>query len=196
MNTQLGIEEVIKKYKLPKSEVYQHKDNWKIITANGIRKIISEDKINISKHLHHYNYADKTAVVSCAAYPGVTSELESQPFEAFGEVSPDNNTFSGYFVSVAEKRAEGRAVLMLVGLYQLGFRSEFELDEQVAGQKILDKRKEQTQVALSDTLSKIGSPDKKKSKSLIAKAGVDFRVDENSKVVESAKQVPPFENMA
>src|SRR6478609_9477879 len=137
MDIKEAIQSLIKKYQLGVKDVYAHKDGWKLVTSDGIRRIIFIEKIRISKALCFISPDGKTAVVSCSAAQHNPDGADPS-YMALGEVSPDNNTFA-YPINVCEKRAEGRAVLNLIGLYADGFRSELEIDEFVVASKMLER---------------------------------------------------------
>lgn len=169
MKTDKTLEEVIKKYSLVLDDVYLHKNGeWKIITSQGIKKIIAKEGFEVLKALVFCSQDAKTAVVKCSVrrLPVNLSrgmETLSLTYEAFGEVNPENNTWHRYPINVAEKRAESRAVLMMTGMYQDKWRGEDEADEMIQGAEILAKRKEQTASALSQTALDIESAGKKKT---------------------------------
>ncbi len=161
---QQAILDQIKKYNLQQSDYFINYDTGeKIISGNGIRRIIFIEGLNISKDLLHLSLDGKIAVVSCKATLPHPTASDSY-YTALGEASPDNNTFK-YPINVAEKRAEARAVLNKIGLYAHGWRGEDEIDEKVEGTKIAEKRKLATTAATTATQEKINQP-KKSSKAL------------------------------
>lgn len=171
MNLKTSLDAIIKKYNLLLEDVYQHKDGWKIITAAGIKRMIHKESIEVRKTLDYYNFNEGAAVVRAAVVMTEGLNGKDTHYQAFGEANPDNCTFKKYIVNVAEKRAEGRAVLQALGLYADKWRSEEEMDEMVDGAKLLEKRKEQTQAATDASLKKIETP-KVSKRSLLVKSGV------------------------
>ena len=106
---------------LTEEDVFSHK-HYKIITRNGVDKIMSKNSISITYELI-FNSPDLKYVIIKA-----TGSMGDQVIETFGECSPQNNSNS-YGVSMAEKRAKSRICLMLCGLYaQGGVFSEDEAD--------------------------------------------------------------------
>jgi hypothetical protein len=92
-----------------------------IITRTGIEKIQFKNKYTVSYDLNYYDGA-KTFV--CKA----TIKHNDKIIETYGEANASNCTTS-YFVAMAEKRALSRAVLKMVGLYELGVFGEDESEE-------------------------------------------------------------------
>lgn len=189
MNLKSSLDSIIKKYNLSKDDVYQHKDGWKIITANGIKRMVFKECLNVTKTLEYYSFIESAAVAKCQVRKEVSTKDDYKylHYEAMGEASPSNCVYKDYIVNVAEKRAEGRAVLQSLGLYADLWRSEEEMDEMVAGAKILEKRKEQTQAATQASLHKIEMP-KSSRKSLLAKAGI--RMAPNGEVASDGNFIP------
>lgn len=90
-----------------------------IITRSGINKIEAAQKITVTFKVEFLDPATSTCIIRAKGMKGM-KEVES-----FGSATPKNNT-NAHFVEMAEKRARGRVVLMLAGLYAEGHFSEDE----------------------------------------------------------------------
>jgi len=157
MEIQQAIQSLIKKYQLGVKDVYAHKDGErKLVSADGIRRMIYIERIRISKGLLFISPDGKTAVVSCNASKAYKAPSD-RSYMALGEVSPENNTFI-YPINTAEKRAEARAVLNVLGLYAQGFRGETEIDEYVASAKMIEKIETKSTSAIQETVSQLAAP--------------------------------------
>lgn len=141
-------DQIIAAYKLTSEDYYFHKDGWKIITKAGIGKIKFTDSISCLKDVAFVSADGLTVIVKCSAFKG------SIQYDAIGESAPQNSTWR-YPASVAEKRAESRAVLEISDMYRDKWRGEEEIDETVIGQELLVKRKQSTEDAIASTSEKI-----------------------------------------
>jgi hypothetical protein len=122
------INDVIKKFGIEPKDVFLHESKkYKIIKRSGYLQIAKKINLQILISLEYTNGVD-SAVVS-ASFGGVT---------VLGEASPRNCTFE-YPVAVAQKRAEGRAILQYAELYEKGFITEDEIDFTFDEEKILKK---------------------------------------------------------
>jgi hypothetical protein len=90
-----------------------------IITRSGIEKIQAKQGIEITYEIELLDAPSKTCIMRALANMG------DSHIQTFGSATPDNNS-NAHFVEMAEKRARGRAVLMLAGFYQEGYHSEDE----------------------------------------------------------------------
>ena len=95
-----------------------------MITRPGLDKIqrqLSDDGWQVEISLKHCNADATAAVVMASAHKdgGVTM------VESFGEAN-DQNCQNPYRVAMAEKRARGRVILRVAGLYELGVHTEDE----------------------------------------------------------------------
>jgi len=156
MEIQQAIQSIIKKYQLGVKDVFASPEGWKMITSDGIRRMIWVENIDISKHLMHLSPDGKIAVVQCTAY-WQENDKNRRAYEALGECAPDNNQFS-YPVNVAEKRAESRAVLNVLGLYADGWRGSEEIDVLVASVKMLERIEAKSTSAIQETVSQLAAP--------------------------------------
>lgn len=146
--------DLIKQYELTAADIYFNDETgFILISGAGIRRIVFDDEVVISKDLKHISLDGKTVVVECTAV-AMDEKGATHHYSALGEVSPDNNTFH-YPVNTAEKRAEARAVLNAVGLYHQGVRGEDEIDNLVRGQRLTEKKKEQATTAVQSVLTQL-----------------------------------------
>ena len=106
-------------YGLTKEDTFKHQ-HYSIITRGGIDKI--QAKANVVIDYEVIKCEPKFAVLKA------TAKFDDRTIQTFGEAAPDNckNT---YYMAMAEKRAMSRAVLKLVGLYELGVFGEDEADD-------------------------------------------------------------------
>ena len=113
------LNEIFKKYKLNRSQHTFESDSFTIITRVGIKTIQQKEGIQLKYHLV---YQDKTTVTVL-----VSGYFEGKEYQTYGEASPQNNTFL-FPVAVAQKRAESRIILEMVGLYD--YMGEDEIQNQ------------------------------------------------------------------
>ena len=110
---------------LEKEDVFkkEFKDgkSFVIITRTGIEKIQAIQKYKVTFELSFFPEVS-TFVCKAQCY------TDNKFIETYGEASPQNCTTS-YLVAMAEKRALSRAVLKMVGLYELGVFGEDESEE-------------------------------------------------------------------
>ncbi len=144
---------IVKQYKLTNDELYRYNDHLLLITARGIRKIITAEKLNVAKRV----YFDPTGgvVVIARIEKGGAFTKDYQFYESTGEAKSGLNTSFKFPISVAEARANSRAVLMSVGLYEKGIIGEAELDMETEALELMDKRRAQTADATASLLTKI-----------------------------------------
>jgi hypothetical protein len=144
---------IIKQYKLTNDELYRHSDNLMLISARGIRKVITAEKLNVSKRVEF----DPTGgvVVIARVEKGGAFTKDYQFYESVGEAKAGLNTAFKYPVAVAEARANSRAVLMSVGLYEKGIIGEAELDMETEAIEMISKRQTQMSSATESLLTKI-----------------------------------------
>ena len=147
------IKQIMLKYKLTQDEMYKHDSNLILINARGIRKIITTEKLNVSKRVE-FNPSGGVAVVA-RVEKGNVFTADHSFYEAIGEAQLGLNTTFKFPIAVAESRANGRAVLMSIGLYEKGIISEAELDMEVEAQEIIEKRKTQVNTATVSLMDKI-----------------------------------------
>jgi hypothetical protein len=128
------LNELYKKYKLGKNEIYQHK-HYTIITRQGIDKIQAVEKININydviKCEKDYCVVKATAKVDDYIIQTFGSALHGEKYydDKAKKWKETGTTQSWYIMEMAEKRAMSRAVLKLTGFYELGVFSECESED-------------------------------------------------------------------
>ena len=144
---------LIKKYSLTQEELYRYNDTLMLMNARGIRKIITTEKLNISKRVV-FDAANGVVVIT-RVEKGSAFLADYSFYEAAGEAKPGLNTVFRFPVAVAESRANGRAVLMWAGLYEKGIISESEMEQEVEAEGIVNKRKEQAANATEKLVNKV-----------------------------------------
>lgn len=144
---------IITKYSLTQEELYRHNDDLMLVSARGIRKIITVEKLNVAKRI----YFDALGIIAVVARVQRGSVLHNDHifYEAIGEAKPGLNTTFKFPVAVAEARANSRAVLMSVGLYEKGIIGEVELDMEVEAANIITQRKAQSELAVKGLTEKL-----------------------------------------
>lgn len=147
------LKKIIKQYGFTQDELYRHSENLMLVSARGIRKIITTEKLNVSKRI----FIDPNGgfAVIARVERGAILEKEHHFYEAIGEAKLGLNTTFKFPIAVAEARANGRAVLMCVGLYEQGIIAESELDLETESAAIIEKRKQQTDIATRNLIDKI-----------------------------------------
>lgn len=156
------LKKIILYYKLTQDELYRHDDKLVLVSARGIRKIITMEKLNVSKRID-FDPSGGVAVTA-RVEKGSMFTKDYSFYEALGEAKMGLNTGFKYPVAVAEARANGRAVLMSVGLYERGIIAEAELDFEVENEQIMNQRKEQVKTAMASLVEKIKTPTFKEKK--------------------------------
>lgn len=147
------LRKIIGQYQLTQDELYRYDDKLMLVSARGIRKIITAEKLNVSKRV----FIDPSGgVIVIARVEKGSLFTEGYSFyESTGESKLGLNTTFKFPVAVAESRAQGRAVLMSIGLYEKGIISEAELEQEVEAEAITTKRKEQVNVAVNGLSEKL-----------------------------------------
>lgn len=115
---------------LAASDLWQHKQSghW-ILSRTGVEKIIAKSRITVKLDMVGCG-VDFAVIKATATLPTTAGGMYANTpvgIESFGSAQPGNVApkFT-YFAEMAEKRAKGRAVLQLMGFYQLGVYSEDE----------------------------------------------------------------------
>lgn len=122
-----------KTYDLVPEDIFSHK-NYKIITRQGIDKILSGAKITFrfeDKDTKYLPYIDKRGDQKIGTFTSIKiigGKIGGDLVETYGESTPYNTT-NEYAIAMAEKRAKSRLALMVEGLYQHGFFGEDEADD-------------------------------------------------------------------
>ncbi len=122
------ITELYRNFELTKDDIFKHK-HYLIITRSGIEKIQSKSNIDVNFHLEKCE--PNFAVVKATAFKRETPDVKIETYGSAlkGASYSDGSTNSWYTTELAEKRALSRAILKLVGAYQLGIFGEDESDE-------------------------------------------------------------------
>lgn len=152
------IRNLIIKYKLNAEDAYVHQTKgYKVINRRGFKKIQSREKITM-KFVLEYTDGLNNCVIQA------TGNREGDPHHkirsTLGECSTRNSLFI-YPHSVAQSRAEGRLILELAGLYEMGFITEDEIDEKFQVDQVIADRKKTAQDSVSATLKAIQDAKKK-----------------------------------
>jgi len=128
------LKEIYNKYNLDKEDIFILKFGGKdkpIITRAGIEKIQNSLQAQVNFKIEKISDDCKYVVVLATGvlFEGNINNAQPRPklmVQSFGEVSP-RNCSNPYSVAMAEKRALGRVILKLAGLYN--FYSEDEAEE-------------------------------------------------------------------
>lgn len=154
------IKDIMLRYKLTQDELYRYDNRFLLVNARGIRKIITTEKLNVSKRVEFDSNGGIVVITRVERGSAFTKDYTF--YEATGEAKPGLNTTFKYPVAVAESRANGRAVLMSVGLYERGIISEAELEQEVEAEDIIQKRKTQVNTATTSLMDKLKAKAKEK----------------------------------
>mgnify|MGYP006407037369 CR=1 FL=1 len=121
--------ELIKKkynhYGLTPDDVFKHQ-HYVILTRSAIEKIQAQENIDFDFDIvkSEPNFA---SVKGWASKDNKTIRTTGSAKK--GDSFKDGNTNSWYVLEMAEKRCFARAILKLLGLYEIGFKSEDESEE-------------------------------------------------------------------
>ena len=124
MNT-TKIKEKYVYYGLEPEDVFKHQ-HYVILTRSAIEKIQAQENIDFDFDVikSEPNFA---SVKGWATKEDKTIHTTGSAKK--GDSFKDGNTTSWYVLEMAEKRCFARAILKLLGLYKLGFKSEDESEE-------------------------------------------------------------------
>ena len=119
------IKEMYLKYRLEKADIFRHQ-HYIILTRSAIEKIQAQEDIDFDFDIvkSEPNFA---SVKGWATKDNVTIRTTGSAKK--GESFKDGNTNSWYVLEMAEKRCFARATLKLLGLYQIGVKSEDESED-------------------------------------------------------------------
>ena len=148
------LKKIIVRYKLTHDELYRHNDKILLVSARGVRKIITTEKLNVSKRVD----IDPNGGFIVTARVEIGHAFEGKDYifyEALGEAKAGLNCNFKFPVAVAEARAQSRAVLMSIGLYEKGIIGEVELDMETEADAIMEKRKSSSNAAMTNLLDSI-----------------------------------------
>jgi len=143
------IRELFKKYDLfydrnnPESrdnDVYIHK-HYKTITRPGIQKIQRKAGIKIDYDPINNSCGPDWAVIRATGHYTDKETGEYKTYTTFGSANA-GNCRTGYYAEMAEKRVMSRIVLSLVGLYELGFYGNDEVEDGEKEQPKVEKKVE------------------------------------------------------
>ena len=141
--------ELIKKYGLHPTDAYVHRTKgYKVINRRGTKKIQTAEKIRMKFVLEYTDGQTKCVVRASGNKYGAP---EWQIRETYGEVNPNNSGFI-YPHAVAQSRAEGRLILELAGLYDLGYFTEDEIDEKWQIDQVVKDREKVAKDSIQATL--------------------------------------------
>ena len=120
------LKEMFYKYELIKeTDVFRHK-HYAILTRSGIEKIQAKEnikvKIDIIKSEPNFASIKATSTKGEETIETTGSALNTGDYKT-------SNTNSWYVLEMAEKRAKGRAILILLNLYEIGVKSEDEAED-------------------------------------------------------------------
>ena len=118
--------ELVNKYNLDESDFWTIAGKVKVISFDGVIKIIDEE--NIKFEMSDNLDVSPSVAIKVRAYQE-SDELGLIEEITFGEAN-DTNCTNRYFWAMAEKRGKARATLKLLGLYgKNAFYTEVENDE-------------------------------------------------------------------
>jgi len=122
------ITELYLKFELTKDDVFKHK-HYLIITRSGVEKIQSKSNIEVNFTLEQCtpNFSVVKAVAFKREAPDVRIETYGSALK--GSTYSEGSTNSWYVTELAEKRSLSRAILKLVGAYELGIFGEDESED-------------------------------------------------------------------
>ena len=146
---------LILKYEFTNDELYRHSDKLMLVSARGIRKIITTEKLNVSKRIEFDPTGGIAVIVRVES--GNPFGQNCSFYEAVGEAKMGLNTSFKFPIAVAEARGNSRAVLSWAGLYEKGIIGEAELDQETEAETIIAKRTHQVDTAMADLTGKIKS---------------------------------------
>jgi len=124
MNTE-KIREMYLKYELEKEDVFKHQ-HYVILKLSAIEKISAYESIDIRYEVIkcEYNFAGVKAIATKG-----DKTIETFGSALKGATYQDGNTNSHYLLEMAEKRSFARATLKILGLYEIGVKSEDESED-------------------------------------------------------------------
>ena len=122
------IAQLYKEFSLTKDDIFKHK-HYLIITRSGVEKIQSVSNIEVNFTLEQCtpNFSVVKAVAFKREAPDVRIETYGSALK--GSTYSEGSTNSWYVTELAEKRSLSRAILKLVGAYELGIFSEDESED-------------------------------------------------------------------
>jgi hypothetical protein len=119
------IKEKYVKYGLTPDDVFKHQ-HYVILTRSAIEKIQAQENIDFDFDIIK-SESDFASVKGWATKGNKTIRTTGSAKK--GNSFKDGNTTSWYVLEMAEKRCFARAILKVLGLYEIGFKSEDESEE-------------------------------------------------------------------
>jgi hypothetical protein len=119
------IKEMYLKYELDKEDIFKHQ-HYIILTRSAIEKIQAQEDIDIDYDVirSEPNFASVKAIATKD-----NKTIRTMGSALKGETYKDGNTNSHYVLEMAEKRSFARATLKILGLYEIGIKSEDEAED-------------------------------------------------------------------
>ena len=115
------LKELYLHYNLNREDIFTHsKFKYVMLTRTGVEKIMAFDNIKVT---YKKEYCDNDG--ACYMATAIRGDVK---IETLGSAHKGNCQIN-YYPEMAEKRAKGRAVLMLAGFYEIGCYSEVEADD-------------------------------------------------------------------
>ena len=119
------IKEMYHNYGLTPDDVFKHQ-HYVILTRSAIEKIQALESIDVRFEVVKCD-TNFAAVKAIATKNDKTIETYGSALK--GNTFKDGNTNSWYTLEMAEKRAFARATLKILGLYEIGIKSEDEAED-------------------------------------------------------------------
>ena len=115
------LKELYLHYNLNREDIFTHsKFKYVMLTRTGVEKIMAFDNIKVT---YKKEYCDNDG--ACYMATAIRGDVK---IETLGSAHKGNCQIN-YYPEMAEKRAKGRAVLMLAGFYEIGCYSDVEADD-------------------------------------------------------------------
>tara|TARA_R110002012_G_scaffold227864_1_gene400057 strand:+ start:528 stop:920 length:393 start_codon:yes stop_codon:yes gene_type:complete len=119
------IKEMYLKYELEKTDIFKHQ-HYVILTRSAIEKLQAVESIDVQFEV--VKCEPSFAAVKAIATKG-DKTIQTYGSALKGQGFKDGNTLSHYVLEMAEKRSFARATLKILGLYEIGVKSEDESED-------------------------------------------------------------------
>ena len=119
------IKEMYLKYELNKDDIFKHQ-HYVILTRSAIEKLQAVESIDVKFEI--VKCEPSFAAVKAIATKG-DKTIQTYGSALKGQGFKDGNTMSHYVLEMAEKRSFARATLKILGLYEIGVKSEDESED-------------------------------------------------------------------
>jgi len=119
------IKEMYLKYELEKTDIFKHQ-HYVILTRSAIEKLQAVESIDVQFEV--VKCEPSFAAVKATATKG-DKTIQTYGSALKGQGFKDGNTMSHYVLEMAEKRSFARATLKILGLYEIGVKSEDESED-------------------------------------------------------------------